>query len=127
MLYEVITPPISVIIADINGVRMINDAFGHKEGDLMIVETGKIIKSCCRDEDILARTGGDEFSILLPNTDKKCAYERMRTIVKAFETYNQNITDKARYINVAIGFGIKQTVQKSINVAEKEAEESMLV
>ncbi len=118
-------PPISVIIADINGVRMINDAFGHKEGDQMIVETGKIIKSCCRDEDILARTGGDEFSILLPNTDKKCAYERMRTIVKAFETYNQNITDKARYINVAIGFGIKQTVQKSINVAEKEAEESM--
>ncbi len=117
--------PVSVIVADINGVRMINDAFGHAEGDRMIIETGKIIKSCCRDEDILARTGGDEFSILLLNTDKKCAYERMRTIVRAFETYNQRITDKARYINLAIGFGIKQTPEKSINVAEKEAEEAM--
>lgn len=61
--------PLSVIIGDINGLKLINDALGHAEGDKLLVAMSKILKNCCRAEDIIARTGGDEFGILLPKTD----------------------------------------------------------
>lgn len=48
--------PLSVIVADINGIRLINDAFGLSEGDRVIVEIAYVLKGCCRKEDVLART-----------------------------------------------------------------------
>ncbi|MDD5659778.1 MAG: diguanylate cyclase, partial [Actinomycetota bacterium] len=117
--------PLSIIIADINGLRLINDAFGYSEGDWVITKTGKIIQSCCRKEDILARIGGDEFNILLPNTNSKKAYEIIHKIKNACEQYNLSIKNKAQSINLSMGYGTKQTKEESIQIAEKEAEEYM--
>lgn len=117
--------PLSIIIADINGLRLINDAFGYSEGDWVITKTGKIIQSCCRKEDILARIGGDEFNILLSNTNGKKAYEILHKIKNACEQYNLSIKNKAQSINLSIGYGTKQTKEESIQTAEKEAEEYM--
>ena len=55
--------PLSIIVGDINGVKLINDAFGHTKGDKLIIDTARAISSCCRKGDILARTGGDEYRI----------------------------------------------------------------
>ncbi len=55
--------PISFIIADINGLKFANDAFGHKFGDKLLKKMAEIIKACLRKEDIVARWGGDEFVV----------------------------------------------------------------
>ncbi len=63
--------PLGFIIGDINGLKIINDTYGNKEGDKALVDVARIIKKCCRSEDIVARWGEDEFTILLPKTSKE--------------------------------------------------------
>lgn len=60
--------PISIIMGDVNGLKMTNDIFGHASGDLLIKSAAVVLKKVCREGDIVARVGGDEFVILLPNT-----------------------------------------------------------
>jgi len=59
---------ICILMADVNGLKLINDAFGHKEGDRLLNTVGEIIKMCCSDTDIPVRWGGDEFLILIKNS-----------------------------------------------------------
>ena len=61
--------PVSILYADINGLKTINDAFGHKSGDKLIKMVSTSIKTSCRTDKIIARIGGDEFVILLPKTN----------------------------------------------------------
>ena len=65
--------PISIIIGDIDNLKYINDNYGHKIGDKYIQKSVEIINSISRSEDILARIGGDEFAIILPETSFKIA------------------------------------------------------
>ncbi len=115
--------PLAVMVADINGVRLINDAFGHAQGDRLIKATAKIIEKCCRPGDILARTEGDAFSILLPNTDREAATEMAKKIRDACIRHNSKIRKKADTINLSIGFSIKNIESGSVDEVEKEAEE----
>lgn len=117
--------PLSIIVGDINGVRLINDAFGHNEGDKIIVETAKIMQNSCRHGDVLARTGGDEFSILLPNADRDELSKIIGRIEKLCEQYNHFIEDKSQCINLTIGYATKITKSEDIQDTEKEAIEYM--
>ncbi len=117
--------PVSVIIANINGVRLINDAFGYTEGDRVITGVANCIKGCCREGDILARTGGDEFSILLPSTCSNEAYSVIRSISKACELYNSKNFNRRYDVSVSLGFGTKASDSETLEQAAKEAEDYM--
>lgn len=59
----------SLFIIDVNGLKQINDQYGHAKGDEMIRDVAGMLKSICRETDVLSRIGGDEFALLLPSTD----------------------------------------------------------
>lgn len=116
--------PVSVIMSNINGVRLINDAFGYTEGDRVIIDAASIMKRRCQEGDILARTGGDEFGLLLPDTDARQVSELMQNISKAFEQYN-SINPNRRYdISITLGCGTANPGE-NVEKAAKDAEESM--
>ncbi|MHB1153491.1 MAG: PAS domain S-box protein [Eubacteriales bacterium] len=106
--------PLTVLIADINGVRLINDSLGYAEGDNLITETSDILTRCCRPEDVLARVGGDEFAMILPNTNSDTAYAVLKKIDDACEFYNQNNKSGFYEISLSVGFGTKENTDEDI-------------
>lgn len=117
--------PLSVIIGDINGLKMINKALGHESGDKIIKSTARIFKSCCRATDIIGRTGSDEFSIILPGTDSKKAEQITQQITAACEEHNRSIDNDLLHINVCIGYATKFMTGISIDSVERIADEQM--
>lgn len=65
--------PLALLLVDVDGLKAINDRFGHQAGDEALVSLAKAMRSACRASDIAARLGGDEFAILMPDTDRKAA------------------------------------------------------
>jgi len=115
--------PVSILVADINGVRMINDTFGHIQGDILIMETAKLLQKCCRESDILARIGGDEFAIILPYTSREKAFEILKNIRKTFDNFNSLTSETKNRISLSMGYGTKDDLNASLQNAEKEADE----
>lgn len=117
--------PLSIIIGDINGLKIINDALGHAEGDKLISQTAMILLRICREQDVLARIGGDEFGILLPNTDADSACELMKQIQDYLGEYNNNTANEAHYVNISLGYATRVTMEQDIDQVMKQAEDYM--
>ena len=84
-LQRVRTPenlPIALIIADIDGLKTANDTWGHHIGDRVIIKTAQTIQSALRQDDVVARIGGDEFAVILRNTPLEAAEMVVRRIMK---------------------------------------------
>ncbi len=113
--------PISIIMGDLNGLKLINDAFGHSMGDKALKRIGEILKETFRDEDIIARVGGDEFMILLPKTDKKTAEKILKRVIEKCQQRPLEIIN----INISFGVSTKLHSEKNINDVLKEAEDKM--
>lgn len=80
--------PLSLIILDFDNFKKINDTYGHLVGDNVLIESVRLFKSCIRETDIFARWGGEEFTILLPNTDLSNATnlaERLRSKIANYK------------------------------------------
>src|SRR6056297_1778122 len=102
--------PFSIIVADINGLKLTNDSYGHKMGDKLLVIATEILKNSCREDDIICRVGGDEFVILLPEVDSKKAKEISDRIV---EESNKATLDSV-IVSLAIGYSTKNRKDKDI-------------
>lgn len=82
--------PISVIMCDVDGLKLINDSLGHHIGDELLKAAANVIRSVFRINDIVSRIGGDEFAILLPETDEKAAAEAVTRLWLALKEYNSS-------------------------------------
>jgi len=113
--------PLSIAMGDVNALKLINDAFGYRNGDKLLVKVGKILKKCYRKEDIIARWGGDEFLVLLPKTSEEDAVKLLDRVREACErTTNQKIP-----ASVSIGISTKTIKAQNIQDIIKEAEDRM--
>lgn len=113
--------PLAMIMVDVNGLKLTNDAFGHFAGDLLLKKVASILKMECNNEDILARIGGDEFILLLPKKNAKDTEKIIGRINKTIE--NEKVDNTI--LSVSIGYALKDDESESMDEVYKKAEDAM--
>lgn len=113
--------PLSLVMIDVNGLKLINDAFGHNAGDNLLRITGEILKKNVRSTDVVSRWGGDEFVLLLPKT----SLQEAKTIVEKIHNYSSEITFKYGDISLAVGAATKTDPREDMLKVFRLAEEIM--
>ncbi|PXV85050.1 PAS domain S-box-containing protein/diguanylate cyclase (GGDEF)-like protein [Lachnotalea glycerini] len=113
--------PLTLTMADINGLKLVNDSFGHIVGDKYIQKVSKVLKEGFRQEDILCRLAGDEFIIISPNTQE----EEIKDIIIHIKELSKN--EEVNSVNISISFGYctKNKQEESIQEVLKKAEDYM--
>lgn len=115
--------PIGIIMCDIDGLKLVNDTFGHQAGDDLIVSTAMIIETCLLDTDEVARVGGDEFAIILPN---RASGELEEVCHQIHKRANQFCKDNPQIpMSISIGVGVRTDPEQSMYEVFKAADDNM--
>jgi diguanylate cyclase (GGDEF)-like protein/PAS domain S-box-containing protein len=113
--------PLTIVMGDVNGLKVINDAYGHLKGDIFLKKIADILKESFRKEDIISRWGGDEFIMILPRTtpeDASVITKRIKKLCKERSVRNMPLS-------ISIGASTKNKPLEKINNILKEAENRM--
>lgn len=113
--------PFTLAMLDVNGLKLTNDAFGHLIGDKLLKTVAETIKKECRNDDIIARIGGDEFVLLLPKTD----FNEGELIIKRIYDGIERAKLDNIIISVSIGWETKTSKEQNIIDIFVRAEEHM--
>ena len=113
---------LSLLLLDLDDFKIINDTFGHEIGDIVIKELVKISKQSIRESDLVVRFGGDEFIILLPNTNISNARLVANKIFDSIDEYNKT---KEFSFSVSIGTSYYQAGDNSIDDLISRADQSL--
>jgi len=113
--------PLSFVMGDVNGLKLMNDAFGHAKGDEFLRKAAGVIREACRTDDIIARWGGDEFVILLPGTDSGEAADIVRRIRDSAAREHVNGIP----LSISFGWETKVSLDEDVEKILKSAEDHM--
>ncbi|MBF0456437.1 MAG: diguanylate cyclase [Nitrospirae bacterium] len=114
--------PVSFIVADLDGLKRVNDSIGHEAGDRLIKGAATVLNMAFRGSDVVARTGGDEFLIILNMTDEESAVKSIERIRMHQTEYNEN--NGGLPVSISLGMSTARTSEE-IDTALKEADKRM--
>ncbi|RCW82540.1 PAS domain S-box-containing protein/diguanylate cyclase (GGDEF)-like protein [Halanaerobium sp. DL-01] len=118
--------PITIVIGDLDGLKFINDTYGHKKGDEYIINAADILKSTARAEDVIARIGGDEFAVILPNTNHNEAGKFCQRIQKNITEFNEK-QKTAKKLSISLGFEVLNDKNQNLDKVFNKADQKMYV
>ncbi len=106
--------PLSLILADLDAFKSVNDRYGHKAGDFVLHECAHLMQATLRDSDIICRMGGDEFAVILPQTELLGATslaERVRKIIEQHDFICEDKDNICQTIKITLSMGVAQFTQ----------------
>ncbi len=113
--------PLSIIMADLNGLKLLNDTYGHSIGDKFLQSAAEVLKSVCREGDLVVRWGGDEFVIMLPQTTFAQANSIANRITEeCLLVLTENIP-----LSIALGVASKEHIEENLSEIMRQAEDKM--
>ena len=117
--------PLSVIICNINGVKLINDILGEAKGNTLLVKTAKLVSACVRGKGIIARISEDEFYILLPQTSSRIAQSVVDSIRIACRKYKKEFCKDSLSVGISMGSATKTHMVENFSDILITAEKKM--
>jgi diguanylate cyclase (GGDEF)-like protein/PAS domain S-box-containing protein len=115
--------PITVICSDIDGLKLINDTMGHRQGDRLLRAYARLLNKVFRKSDVVARVGGDEFAVALTRTTAAVAEDRCRALEAMVSKYN--LTHPKLPLSVSFGLATSEDRQQSLEEAFIQADKNM--
>ncbi|MFZ5645869.1 MAG: PAS domain S-box protein [Bacillota bacterium] len=115
--------PAGIIVCDVDGLKLVNDTLGHDKGDDILVAAAGVIRDSFRGSDVIARIGGDEFAVLLPNSSRIVVEDSYKRIKNAVETHNR--WNKDLPLSMSVGFAISGDSAVKLSDVFKEADNCM--
>ena len=117
--------PISVIVCDVDGLKLVNDAFGHVAGDNLLIAAAEILNNSCGEKDIPIRTGGDEFSVFFPGTSNAEMEKIFNKINDQSKNKRIQTPEGLQFTSISMGYATKEDKTQSIDEVILVAEEYM--
>jgi len=113
--------PLAIVMGDVNGLKLVNDSFGHTSGDELLKKVAAVMLAGCRADDILARLGGDEFVLILPKTDALGAEQVVQRIKDLLKNEKVGAID----LSVSFGYEVKRDETERMQEVFKGAEDHL--
>ena len=113
--------PLCILCCDINGLKLTNDVFGHAVGDMLIATVAQCLQQNCRADDVLARVGGDEFIMLLPQTSEAEAQQLLQRIQAGFPQAPLH----GAQVSASLGYAVKPDKETSMDKMLRLADKMM--
>jgi len=113
--------PLTLVLGDVNGMKLHNDTFGHQAGDRLLKKMADVIKKRCRNDEIVARIGGDEVAIVLPSTSLKEAEQIVARLQKLISVEKVNDIP----LSISFGWACKTKITETLEETFKQAENMM--
>lgn len=115
--------PISIIVADVDGLKLVNDTLGHSAGDRLLKAAARAIGKPFRKSDVVARIGGDEFAVVLPRIPLDTARAKCREIWREVDSINKN--NPSLHLSISLGASTALSTQTTLEDVFKQADAEM--